>query len=177
MIQMMLDDVGPEADVMAPEYLRRILREGVAALITEDRTPVVLIAQTRVAECDLREPALANVSAVGSRNAQNFQADVLPEVGACRLVMAIRDREVTVNEETVAERPCVTHGSDIRTRNACAAAAITDAGAAGRAERELPGHVSVHVTELEPDLVVLSAVPIDLRVVIVTIKELCAGGV
>src|SRR5262249_34438688 len=106
-------DVGAEADIVIPIYLRRVLRKSVAAFIAEDRAPVILVAQTRVVICDLWEPALSNVRTVSSANAQNIQTDVLPEVGAGCLVMAVRDREVTVNKEATAERPGVTHSSNI----------------------------------------------------------------
>jgi hypothetical protein len=81
------DDIRAKAQIMSAVELGCILGEGVAALFAKDRSPVVLIPQIGIGrKVELRSSALTNIRAIGARDSENVETNVLTVIGGNRLV-------------------------------------------------------------------------------------------
>src|SRR5262245_64796550 len=111
---------------MRPMDLADVGCAGIAALIAEDRAPVVLVTQPRIpGNVELRKTALANVGTIGPGDAEDFQADVFTKVGAKDYLAALGDGEDAVHNEVVAECARVADGAHVASGRAAAASALT----------------------------------------------------
>ena len=162
----------PKRSSWLPYDLGGVLGEGVATLLAEDRRPVVLIAQVGVArKIELRDTALTNVRAVGAGDAEHVEADVLAEIRPMVSWSSVRYREVTVDDEAAAERSRC--GRQCRSRTlSCRCRCPRRRGTCRRHRRaQTSRYARIHVAELGPDLVAISAVPVDFDVIIVTVED------
>src|SRR5262245_12012924 len=118
----MAHDVYAKAKIVIADNLARIRGEGVAPFFTEDRAPVVLVAESgirlaasnrAIPKIELRESALAHIRSIGAGDSQHFKADVLAKIRPLRLVTAMCDGEVSVQDESATQRPGMAYRADI----------------------------------------------------------------
>ena len=134
-----------------PVELGGVLSECVATLFPEDRRPVVLIPQIGIGcKIELWSTALTNVRAIGARDSENVETNVLPVIGRNSLVASVCYREVSVDDYVVAKGPRVTGSSEVGFSCAGTAAPRSKRGAAGSAESVVSRYLGTHMAKLEP---------------------------
>ena len=157
-VELVADDVDAAADLVLREHLRERGREGVAALLAEERHPAVRLADL-VAVVEERHAALADVAPVRAGDAPVVEADVRPVVRPRDGLVLLVDPEAAVEDDGRAEGPGVADRADVDLRVAEPAAVV--------AEHEEVADLRPHHRELGPDVVRRAPLPGELHVVVV----------
>ena len=173
-IQVMVDDVGPDAGLVLAMRPPEVVRTGEAPIVAESGVPslgIANIGKTRNGEEGHTTTAQVR-RIIGTRNPQHVETDVLAEVWGLAELAHASKAYVTVKDQVGREGQGVADCDQLHKRMKVTESAVTGTIANGIAQARHTVKHRLHGAVLGKKAVLGGAVPVNLRVEIVTIQTL-----
>ena len=172
-VHQVVDEIEPEPKIVLALHPAGIRVDRVGLVVAEQGIPALVIPQGGIAgDVQGRHAAFARVGAVGPRNPEDVQSEVGAEIRGRHVLAEPRPAERPVNQERRRDGVGLAHARDLHERVTLAEAAAAQAWTTSIAEAELATDQRIHRAVLEPELMPLVAVPIDLGVDVVAVQRL-----
>src|SRR5262245_4739816 len=176
MVHEMVEKIKAKPDIMSALRPAGIRIECVGLVIAKRRVPSFGIAEGRIVRHRKRwHTAFAWIRPVCPGNPQHLASEVGAEVRCLHVLAKSGPAEGPVDQEVRRDGIGLSDARYLHERVAVTDASGAQTWAASRAQAEVAMNQRVHDAVLEPEIVLLTPVPIDLAIEVVAVQALCAG--
>src|SRR5262245_36571613 len=175
MVHEMVEKIKAKPYLMSALGPAGIRIEGVGLVIAKRRVPSFGIAESRIVRHRKRwHTAFPWIRSVCTGNPQHLASEVGAKVGRLHVLAKSGPAERPINQKVRRDGIGLSDACDLHERVALTNATVAHTFAASRAQAEIAVNQRVHNAVLEPEIVLLAPVPIDLAIEVVAVQALRA---